>query len=46
MKFKKTLITTVLGSTMLAGSITGFVSCSQQVKSNLANEISTSPSKI
>ena len=44
MKFKKTLITTVLGSTMLAGSITGFVSCSQQVKSNLANEISTSPS--
>ena len=44
MKFKKTLITTVLGSTMLAGSITGFVSCSQQVKSSLANEISTSPS--
>lgn len=44
MKFKKTLITTLLGSTMLAGSITGFVSCSQQVKSNLSNEISTTPS--
>lgn len=44
MMFKKTLITTILGSTMLAGSITGFVSCSQQVKSNLANEISTTPS--